>query len=73
MQFLLLTIDNSKLQDFLGKAVSDLGATVSSTLVVVGEKLGLYKTLAEYGPMTSHELAKKTGILERYAFEWLNN
>jgi len=68
-----LTIDNSKLQEFLGKAVADLGATVSSTLVVVGEKLGLYKALAEFGPMTSQDLSDKTGILERYAFEWLNN
>jgi len=68
-----LPIDNSKLQEFLGKAVLDLGATVSSTLVVVGEKLGLYTTLAQSGPLNSHELAEKTGILERYAFEWLNN
>lgn len=68
-----MNVDQQKLQEFLGKAVGDLGATVSSTLVVVGEKLGLYKALADFGPMTSHELAEKTGILERYAFEWLNN
>lgn len=68
-----MPIDETKLQEFLGKAVSDLGATVSSTLVVVGEKLGLYKALAEFGPLNSHELAERTGLLERYAFEWLNN
>jgi hypothetical protein len=68
-----MPVDKKKLQEFLGKAVSDLGATVSSTLVVVGEKMGLYKVLADSGPLNSHELAEKTGILERYAFEWLNN
>ena len=68
-----MPIDEQKLQEFLGKAVTDLGATVSSTLVVVGEKLGLYKILADSGPLNSHELAEKAGILERYAFEWLNN
>jgi SAM-dependent methyltransferase len=64
------TLDLKKLNNFIGQFVTDLGATVHSGMVVIGEKLGLYKTLAE-GPMTSAELAAKTGTDERYLREWL--
>jgi SAM-dependent methyltransferase len=61
-----------KLNAFLGKAVGDLGAAVSAVLVSLGDELGLYKELAR-GPLTSSELAGRTGTNERYIREWLGN
>ncbi len=63
-------IDMEKLNQFIGQFVSDLGAAVHTGMVVIGEKLGLYKALAA-GPMTSAELAAKTKTDERYLREWL--
>jgi hypothetical protein len=63
-------IDMNKLNAFIGQFVTDLGASVHAGMVVIGEKLGLYKALAE-GPMTSAQLAAKTGTDERYLREWL--
>src|ERR1700723_127021 len=62
--------DMEKLNAFLGRFVNDLGATVHAGMVVIGEKVGLYKALAQ-GPMSSKELAKRTGTDERYLREWL--
>jgi hypothetical protein len=67
-----MAINESKLNEFLGKAVGDLGAAFSATLVLVGDRLGLYKELAE-GAVTSAELAQRTGTNERYVREWLGN
>ena len=67
-----MAVDEQKLNAFLGKAVTDLGAAVSAMLVSIGDELGLYKALAA-GPLTSHELATKTGTHERYIREWLAN
>jgi SAM-dependent methyltransferase len=65
-----VTIDMNKLNAFVGQFVNDLGAAVHCGMVVIGEKLGLYKALAN-GPMTSAELAAKTRTDERYVREWL--
>jgi SAM-dependent methyltransferase len=62
----------SSLEQFLGKAVQDLGAAVSAVLVSIGDELGLYKALND-GPLTPAELAQRTGTHERYIREWLNN
>src|SRR5215472_7465992 len=59
-----------KLNAFIGQFVADLGASVHAGMVVIGEKLGLYKALAD-GPMSTAELAAKTGTDERYLREWL--
>lgn len=67
------TIDQAKLDAFLGKAVTDFGGAVSAALVLIGDKLGLYKAMAHGGPMTSAELARRTGTSERYIREWLVN
>jgi 2-polyprenyl-3-methyl-5-hydroxy-6-metoxy-1,4-benzoquinol methylase len=67
-----MSINPDKLNAFLGKAVGDLGAAISSTLMIVGDRLGYYKELAK-GPLTSAELAKRTNTNERYVREWLNN
>ncbi|HKR95185.1 MAG TPA: methyltransferase domain-containing protein [Candidatus Angelobacter sp.] len=63
-------LDMDKLNAFIGKFVTDLGAAVHSGMVVIGEKLGLYKALAS-GPLSSAELAAKTQTDERYVREWL--
>ena len=66
-------IDPDKLHAFMGKVVGDFGAALSSTLVYIGQRLGLYKALAEAGPSTPAELAERTGTVERYVREWLIN
>ena len=63
-------IDMNKLNAFIGQFVTDLGAAVHAGMVVIGEKLGLYKTLAG-GAMSSAELAARTQTDERYLREWL--
>ena len=63
-------IDMNKLNSFIGQFVTDLGAAVHTGMVVIGEKLGLYKALAR-GAMTSAQLAAKTQTDERYLREWL--
>jgi SAM-dependent methyltransferase len=65
-------IDMAKLNEFIGKAVTDLGATFNAGLVVIGDKLGLYKAMAGAGPITPAELASRTATDERYVREWLS-
>jgi SAM-dependent methyltransferase len=67
-----MTIDETKLNAFLGKAVQDLGAAVSAVLILIGDELGFYRALAG-APLTAAELAAKTGTHERYVREWLGN
>jgi SAM-dependent methyltransferase len=68
-----MTVDHEKLMNFLGKIVNDMGAVASAPMVVIGDKLGLYREMAKSGPLTPSELAAKTGTAERYVREWLNN
>ena len=65
-----MAVDMDKLNAFVGQFVEDLGAAAHAGMVVIGEKLGLYKALAE-GPVDSAELAAKTRTDERYVREWL--
>jgi SAM-dependent methyltransferase len=67
-----MAIDENKLNTFLGKAVGDLGAALSAVLISIGDELGLYRALAGT-PLTSTELAARTGTNERYIREWLGN
>ena len=67
-----MAIDQVRFDEFLGRAVNDMGAAMSGLLVVVGDRLGLYKAMADAGPMTPSALAKKTGTGERQVREWLN-
>jgi len=66
-------VDQTRLDEFLIVIVADLGAASSAVLVRIGDRLGLYKAFAGAGPLTSAELAEKTGTAERYIREWLNN
>ena len=65
-------IDETRLNAFLGQAVGDLGAAISASLMLVGDRLGLYRALAD-APATPAELAERTGTHERYVREWLGN
>ena len=67
-----MSIDEARLNEFLGRAVGDLGAAISATLMLVGDQLGYYRALAEQA-LTPAELAQRTGTHERYAREWLGN
>ena len=67
------TINEDKMNAFLGKVVGDFGASLSSALVYIGQKLGLYKALSDAGPVTPAELAQRTNTNERYVREWLIN
>ncbi len=67
-----MTIDESKLNEFVNKAVMDVGSTLSSILVVLGDRLGLWKAMAASGPISPADLAKRTETNERYVSEWLN-
>jgi SAM-dependent methyltransferase len=62
----------AELEQLIGKVIGDLGATANAALVLVGDRLGLYRTLAEVGPVTPRELARHTGTHERYVREWLS-
>jgi SAM-dependent methyltransferase len=64
-------MDSEKLMAFMGRLVGDLGAMASVGPMLIGEKLGLYKTLANAGPMSPGELAAATRTNERYVCEWL--
>ena len=66
-------INEDKMHEFLGKVVGDFGASLGSSLAYLGQKLGLYKALADGGPLTPTELAEKTNTHERYVREWLIN
>jgi 2-polyprenyl-3-methyl-5-hydroxy-6-metoxy-1,4-benzoquinol methylase len=66
-----MAVNEEKMNELLGRFLNDFGATFHSAMAVIGDKLGLYKTLAESGPLTSEELAMRTGTNERYVREWL--
>lgn len=66
-----MSINEEKLNEMLGRFVNDFGAVFHGAMVVIGDKLGLYKTLAEAGPLTPKELAERTGTAERYVREWI--
>jgi SAM-dependent methyltransferase len=66
-------LDEDKLHAFVFRAVEEVGATLNAALVVMGDKLGLYRALAGAGPLTPGELAVEAGVSERYTAEWLNN
>ena len=65
-------MDEGKLEAFLGRAVAEMGAAFNAALVVIGDRLGLYKAMAAAGgPISPAELAWRTGTVERYVREWL--
>ena len=65
-------VDGDKLMQFVFRAVDEVGAALNAALVVMGDKLGLYRSLAGTSGLTAAELADRTGTAERYVREWLN-
>ena len=65
-------IDADKLHQFVFRAVEEVGATLNAALVVMGDRLGLYRALAGSGGLSPAELAARSGAAERYVREWLN-
>jgi SAM-dependent methyltransferase len=61
-----------KLNELMGKLVGDLGASIAGASVLLGDRLGIYRAMADGTPVTSSDLAKKTGLHERYVREWLS-
>jgi SAM-dependent methyltransferase len=66
-------VDQAKLEQFVGQAVTDLGATISGLMLHLGDRLGLYRAMADAGSITAGDLAARTGTAERYVREWLGN
>jgi 2-polyprenyl-3-methyl-5-hydroxy-6-metoxy-1,4-benzoquinol methylase len=64
-------VDEAKLEQFLGQAVTDIGAAMNGALVMIGGQLGLWKAMDGAGPMTAADLASRSGVSERYCREWL--
>jgi 2-polyprenyl-3-methyl-5-hydroxy-6-metoxy-1,4-benzoquinol methylase len=67
-----MALDPQKLEAFIGRFAGDLAATLHASTVVIGDKLGLYRALAEGGPQTADELADRTGYRPQLVREWLN-
>ena len=65
--------DEGKLHAFMGQMLSDLGGAASISMVRIGDSLGLYRALHGKGSMTCAELAKETGVHDRYLREWLSH
>jgi 2-polyprenyl-3-methyl-5-hydroxy-6-metoxy-1,4-benzoquinol methylase len=64
-------IQEEKVHEFVNKALGDLGSALTASLVVIGDKLGLYRAMSEAGPVTAADLAKRTATTERSVREWL--
>ena len=65
-------MDDTKMMEFVNRAVGDVGAVLGGAMVVIGDKLGLYRAMAGAGPLTPADLAARTGTAERYVREWLS-
>ena len=67
-----MEVNEDRLNSFMGKMLGDVGAAMNASLMLLGDKLGLYRALARNGPMDAATLAGATGTTERYVREWLS-
>jgi len=65
-----MTVNEDKMNALLQQMVGDMGAASVAPLVLLGDRLGLYKALDQHGPMSTEDLASHTGTTERYVREW---
>jgi SAM-dependent methyltransferase len=65
------TVDADRLDAFMGKFVQELGPVIGAPLVIIGDRLGLYRAMAGAGPLSADEVARRTGTEPRYVAEWL--
>ena len=67
-------VNQNKIQEFMNKAIGDIASSSGTIFIIIGERLGLYKSMAQAnGPISAKELADKTGTVERLVNEWLAN
>lgn len=66
-----MNVNMNELNALVGKMLNEMGAAANGVLVMIGDKLGLFRSLSEHGPLTAAELADRTGTYERYVREWL--
>ena len=64
-------VDEAKLEQFLGRLITDMGAAANAVLVMIGDELGIWRALDGAGPLTAEALSERTGLRERYLREWL--
>ncbi|MEO8725804.1 MAG: hypothetical protein ABI383_06735, partial [Acidobacteriaceae bacterium] len=62
-----------QIMNFAHRAVADLSAAMCGPLLYIGDRLGIFKSMAGAGPVTCHQLAQSTGLNERYLREWLSS
>jgi SAM-dependent methyltransferase len=67
-----MAASEAAVSEFVQKALGDLGSALTASMVVIGDKLGLYRAMAASGPTDAPTLARATGTAERYVREWLN-
>jgi hypothetical protein len=68
------SIDQNKIQQFMNKAIGDIAGSSTAMLIIIGERLGLYRAMAQANsPVSVKERAEKTGTVERLLREWLAN
>jgi SAM-dependent methyltransferase len=65
------TIDEARLEAFMERMLGDMGAAITAPLMLIGERLGLFRAMAYAGPLTPADLAERAGVAERYTREWL--
>jgi 2-polyprenyl-3-methyl-5-hydroxy-6-metoxy-1,4-benzoquinol methylase len=70
---MIMTIDQQKLEELHGRLFGEIAAGYGGVMVALGDKLGLYRAMAGAGPLSSHEVARRSGCGERYVREWLNS
>src|SRR5687767_8340577 len=70
MEAATMEVDEQKLEQFMGQAVTDMGAAMNGVLVMIGGELGLWKAMAGAGPLSSAEIGERAGVAERYVREW---
>ncbi len=66
-----MTVDHDRLDELMGRVIDELGAALGIGMVLIGERAGLWAALSGAGPLTSGELAERSGAEERYVREWL--
>ena len=64
-------VDEARLEQFLGRLITDMGAAANAVLVMIGDELGIWRALDGAGPLTAEALSERTGLRERYLREWL--
>lgn len=68
-----MTVNQQRLDELVGRLIGEISAGYGGVMVGLGDKLGLYKAMAGAGPLSSHEVARRSGCAERYVREWLNS